>query len=224
MRKDNFIGVLFDHLLEVHDPEPHAAALNMAIDEALLLTARDPTLRLYHWVEPAVSFGYFGKWTEVQRAWPNRDAVRRWTGGGIVPHGDDITYSLIVPSAHPFARLGPLESYRAIHEALAVALGSASLATRAAPKISEACFENAVQHDVVVAGKKIAGAAQRRSKLGLLHQGSIQPVDDVARVARALRKSLAPRVAATPLTPQTMMTAARLVNERYGTRAWLQRR
>jgi hypothetical protein len=119
--------VLFDHLLEVHDPEPHAAALNMAIDEALLRAAREPILRIYRWEQPAVSFGYFGKWAEVQRTWPEREAVRRWTGGGIVPHGDDLTYSLIVPRAHPFALLGPLESYRAIHEALAAALGSASL-------------------------------------------------------------------------------------------------
>jgi lipoate-protein ligase A len=96
---------LFDHLCEVHDPEPHAAALNMAIDEALLRTAREPLLRIYRWARPAVSFGYFGKWADVHRAWPEREAVRRWTGGGIVPHGDDLTYSLIVPREHPFASL-----------------------------------------------------------------------------------------------------------------------
>ncbi|HZJ17913.1 MAG TPA: hypothetical protein VFD27_22870 [Chthoniobacteraceae bacterium] len=215
---------MFDHLLEVHDPEPHAAALNMAIDEALLRAAREPILRIYRWEQPAVSFGYFGKWAEVQRTWPEREAVRRWTGGGIVPHGDDLTYSLIVPREHPFALLGPLESYRAIHEALAAALGSASLATRADPKVSDACFENAVRHDIVVAGRKIAGAAQRRSKPGLLHQGSIQPVSDSDAIARALSGAFARQVEAMPLAHQTWSDASRLVVERYGTREWLQRR
>src|SRR5262245_2042754 len=103
----------------------------MAIDEALLHAAQAPMLRVYRWTRPAVSFGYFGRWTEVERSWPQREAVRRWTGGGIVPHGDDVTYSLIVPRAHPFCTLGPLEGYRAIHEALAAAIGDVSLATRA---------------------------------------------------------------------------------------------
>jgi lipoate-protein ligase A len=216
--------VLFEYLLEVHDPEPHPAALNMAIDEALLRAAQAPMLRIYRWARPAVSFGYFGKWAEVQRAWPDRDAVRRWTGGGIVPHGDDITYSLIVPNTHPFARLGPVESYRAIHEVLAAALGNASLATRADPKISEACFENAVQDDVVLAGRKIAGAAQRRSKRGLLHQGSIQPVSDPGAMARALPGAFARQVEAMPLASETCSDASRLVIDRYGTREWLHRR
>jgi lipoyl(octanoyl) transferase len=141
-----------------------------------------------------------------------------------VPHGDDITYSLMVPRAHPFAMLGPLESYRVIHAALAAALGSASLATRADPKISDACFENAVQYDVVVAGRKVAGAAQRRSKAGLLHQGSIQPVTDPDAMARTLPEALARQVDAMPLTHQTWSDASRLVIERYGTREWLRRR
>jgi len=224
MCEDNFCGVLFDHLLEVLDPDPHSAALNMAIDEALLRAAREPMLRIYRWARPAVSFGYFGKWSEVERAWPERDAVRRWTGGGIVPHGDDVTYSLIVPRGHPVAMLGPLESYRAVHEALAAALGSASLATRADPKISNACFENTVQHDVVLAGKKIAGAAQRRSKFGLLHQGSIQPVGDSVAVARMLREELAQQIETMPLTREIHEDALRLVVERYGRREWSQRR
>jgi len=216
--------VIFDHLLEVLDSDPHAAALNMAIDEALLRSARAPMLRIYRWAGPAVSFGYFGKWADVERAWPERDAVRRWTGGGIVPHGDDVTYSLIVPRTDPFYAFGPVESYRAIHEALAKALGGAALATRVDRKISEACFENAVQDDVLLHGKKVAGAAQRRSNFGLLHQGSIQGAADSAGIARALREMLARRMEPTSLTRQTMSNASRLVTERYGTREWLQRR
>jgi lipoate-protein ligase A len=37
------------------------------------------------------------------------------------------------------------------------------------------CFIGAEKFDVLAGGKKIAGAAQKRNKLGLLVQGSIQP-------------------------------------------------
>ena len=125
---NNVVRVLFEDLLEVLDPEPHSAALNMARDEALVRTATCPVLRCYSWERPAVSFGYFEKWLDVARHWPNRELVRRWTGGGVVPHGDDLTYTLVVPSAHPFLALTPLQSYRAIHAALATVLDSATLA------------------------------------------------------------------------------------------------
>ena len=45
--------MLFEKMTEVLDPEPHGAALNMAIDEALLRTATEPLLRIYRWARPA---------------------------------------------------------------------------------------------------------------------------------------------------------------------------
>ena len=83
--------MIFDELTEVADPEPHDAALNMALDEVLLRRAAGPLLRVYRWARPAVSFGYFGKVADAEAAWPGREMVRRWTGGGIVPHGADVT-------------------------------------------------------------------------------------------------------------------------------------
>ena len=38
------------------------------------------------------------------------------------------------------------------------------------------CFAGYEKFDVLWHGKKIAGAAQRRNKLGLLIQGSVQPI------------------------------------------------
>ena len=58
-------GVIFEELLVVSDETPHAAALNMALDEVLLRAVSVPTLRLYRWASRAVSFGYFGRWPEV---------------------------------------------------------------------------------------------------------------------------------------------------------------
>src|SRR5256885_13539498 len=81
-----------------HDCDSRSAALNMAIDEALLEAATQPTIRFYRWDHSALSFGYFGKFSEVEGHSVECDIVRRWTGGGIVFHGADLTYSIGIPA------------------------------------------------------------------------------------------------------------------------------
>src|SRR6478609_4312388 len=88
---------LFADLTIYHDERPHSGAMNMAIDEALLETVVVPSIRFYRWRSPALSFGYFGRFSDVARYAAQRDLVRRWTGGGIVFHGDDVTYSIVIP-------------------------------------------------------------------------------------------------------------------------------
>lgn len=215
--------MLFDHLLALLDPEPHAAALNMAIDEMLLRTATRPTLRLYRWARPAISFGYFGKWAEAFAAGPDCDLVRRWTGGGIVPHGDDFTFSLIVPRTHPFFAIAPRESYCAIHQCIASALGNATLASTARPPTSAACFQNPVQHDILIAGRKVAGGAQRRTKAGLLHQGSIQEIDHATGLSAALLQLLSASHAPVPLSAEIEEQATILAREKYAGEEWMRR-
>ena len=87
-----------------------------------------------------------------------REIVRRWTGGGVVPHGADLTYSVIIPARHPFFALSSLKIYSDLHEAISVAMKAigveASLADSASPKISENCFANAVRADVISRGPK----------------------------------------------------------------------
>ena len=141
----------------------------------------------------------------------------------MVPHGEDVTYTLIVPRAHSFFALGPLESYRAIHDAVARALGAASLTSVAAPKISDACFANAAKHDVMMAGRKVAGAAQRRTKFGLLHQGSIQPVEDAAGLTAALPGSFAAHIEEMGLNADVSAEAGQLATAKYATDEWLRR-
>src|SRR5215469_15125102 len=95
------------------------AAFNMALDEALLEAMsrlQAPVLRFYGWTEPAASFGYFQKYSSVERATMLRPLVRRPTGGGIVPHDADWTYSFAVPPGHEWHALEAIESYRRIHE------------------------------------------------------------------------------------------------------------
>ena len=218
--------MLFENLREVLDPEPHAAALNMAIDEALLAQASEPLLRLYRWSLPSVSFGYFGKYEEVSAAWPARKLVRRWTGGGVVPHGDDVTYSLLVPAGHAVARQGPLESYQAIHEALAqwfATKGIGASLTTGSPKVSEECFSNPAPHDVLASGQKIAGAAQRRTRSGLLHQGSIQHVPGVDQWRDTLSTAFSSQVETRSISAEDIATAELLVESKYGREDWLRR-
>src|SRR4029077_20752875 len=102
------------HLFE--DTEARGAAENMALDEALFLQATFPVIRSYAWIRPSVSFGYFTPWRSVIERFAERDAVRRWTGGGIVEHGNDFTYSVIFPDQNLATNA---ELYRFIHSALA---------------------------------------------------------------------------------------------------------
>ncbi len=153
-------------------------ALNMALDEALLHTAGErgrPLLRVYRWSAPAVSIGFFQKFSPELA--PGRPIVRRPTGGGLVDHARDATYTVVVPPGHALYRMPTAESYRVIHEAVAAALQRigvpARLAPCCAPERSGVCFAAPVKFDVVADGRKVAGAAQRRLKRGLLHQGSI---------------------------------------------------
>lgn len=214
-------------VLDVYDDaDRHSAPMNMAIDEALLESVRVPSLRFYGWRAPSLSFGYFGRFADVAAEQNGRETVRRWTGGGIVLHGEDLTYSVILP-ARDGAKLPPArEIYEEVHDAIrrALATQAAALARADAPKLSEACFANPVVADVLVEGRKIAGAAQRRTRAGLLHQGSIQyenlPLDFRAAFARELCPSAENRV----LSAELLARAEELARAKYGTAEWLHRR
>ena len=207
--------------------ELHSAAMNMAIDQALLEVARVPSLRFYGWRQPSISFGYFGRYADVADEQPHRDIVRRWTGGGIVFHGDDLTYALVLPADVASGFRSSRVVYAQVHGAINRALGSgisAALATSAAPKISDACFANPVEYDVVLNGRKIAGAAQRRTRVGLLHQGSIQ-CDTLCRSFQdEFAHALCPSFDGKELPSDLLARAAQIAHERYATRDWLHRR
>jgi len=175
---------------------PCAPAFNMALDEALLEAMSrlgKPVLRFYGWTEPAATFGYFQKYAGVERATKLRPLIRRPTGGGIVPHDADWTYSLAFPPGHEWHSLKAEASYRRVHEWIQSAFASLKIETELAPccrksetgnrksEIATACFVGHEKFDLLCQGRKIAGAAQRRNKLGLLIQGSVQPPNSPAR-------------------------------------------
>jgi lipoate-protein ligase A len=181
-------------------------AFNMALDEALLeASARigKPVLRFYGWTEPAATFGYFQKYADVEHVTLLRPLIRRPTGGGIVPHDADWTYSLTFPPGHEWHTFKAVKSYRRVHEWIRSAFAKLNVITELAPDCKKSaqigrsrgdethseknsqrlltssptgqCFIGHVKSDLLWNGKKIAGAAQRRNKLGLLIQGSVQP-------------------------------------------------
>ena len=205
------------------DEPSRSAAMNMAIDEALLEIAALPSVRFYRWDHLALSFGYFGRFADV--AEHKRDSVRRWTGGGIVLHGEDLTYSLIIPASDPAFADSSSSIYENIHCAIQRALGGeAQLVAKAETKISESCFANPVRADVMMNGRKIAGAAQRRTRRGLLQQGSIQHVDLAPDFEMRFAQELASESIARELNGSILDRAREIAAQKYGTDAWLRRR
>ena len=159
-----------------------APAFNMALDEALLEALPrlgQPVLRCYGWTEPAATFGYFQKFAEIERATLLRPLIRRPTGGGLVPHDADWTYSLAFPAGREWYLLRAEESYRRAHEWIQSAFTKLGIPTELAPCCQKSapgqCFVGHEKFDLLWHGRKIAGAAQRRTRAGLLIQGSVQP-------------------------------------------------
>ncbi|SRR6266487_680494 len=240
------IFVELDLYLEV---TPRSAPMNMAIDEALLEYAKSPSIRFYRWDCPAISFGYFGRFADVASYARERDLVRRWTGGGTVFHGDDLTYSIVIPASDPIFAESSMSIYAAVHEAVRDALAAngqrAELATVAAlyerrdqidsaaadrrysilrTSDNGACFANPVHADVLVNDRKVAGAAQRRTRTGLLHQGSIQHVDLGNDLAERFANKLSDKCDEEILDRRVIERARELAAQKYGTETWLCKR
>ena len=199
-----------------------------------------PTIRFYRWRSPALSFGYFGKFSDVAIYAAERDLVRRWTGGGIVFHGDDLTYSIVIPANDPAFDESSIAIYEKIHRALADALngvgeravvaggvdpGGIALSKHAAVSASGYnCFANPVRADVMIDGRKIAGAAQRRTRRGLLQQGSIQGITMKTDLAEKFAQALSANCSEFEINEEVFQRARELAQQKYGTDSWLRRR
>jgi lipoate-protein ligase A len=213
------------------DDTPRPGPLNMGLDEALLSVTDIPILRVYRWDAPWVSIGCFIPCAEAADAFPQRPLVRRWTGGGIVDHASDWTYSLIVPASESLAGMGTAESYRVIHQALVQSFEACGVPARLAdappPGHGGHCFRAPVQADVIDAtSRKIAGGAQRRTRHGLLHQGSVQGVSLPASLAQAFAAALHPHPSHG--APSALVSAGPLAESlsriKYSSPDWLKRR
>jgi lipoate-protein ligase A len=223
---------IFRALDVYHDYTPRSAAMNMAIDEALLDHAALPSIRFYRWHSPALSFGYFGRFRDVAAFASSRDLVRRWTGGGIVFHGNDLTYSITIPGNDAAFAESSILIYEKVHHSLRSVLIAdgerAELATATTPNAqladNKSCFANPVRADVMVDGRKIAGAAQRRTRSGLLHQGSIQGIDLENGLAKRFAQELSANCSECEIDRKVLNRARELAERKYATDAWLRQR
>lgn len=224
-------------LPEIHfwtDPEFRSAARQMALDEALFHWSASTGLaaaRFYHWDAPAVTVGYFHR-PGADHLSPPAGTVRRFTGGGLVEHGEDLTFVLTLPATSGAARATGAERYRRVHEALADSLAGAGfpavLEPAHLPSSPGPCFSHPVAWDLSdpETGRKIGGGAQRRSRGAVMHQGSV-------RLPAALRDPQAGWIVdflhrlaehITPLDTQTCETvsadALEREKSRYGNASW----
>ncbi|HVC09578.1 MAG TPA: hypothetical protein VNH15_06535 [Elusimicrobiota bacterium] len=212
----------------------------MGLDEAVLdLSApQDAVLRFYRWDGPAITFGYGQRRAHAvqlsaARGFLPRPPVRRPTGGGVVFHDGDMTFSLVFP----WNRLSsPLAVYQDLHAALAKALrgsgGPAALWTGQGPEmpLQKACFAAPSPADLVDhAGRKILGGALRKRRGRGLYQASLRqeffsaPRQDLeALVTRALRPLLARPLV--PELPSSWIWAGRTLAEKYRSESWNARR
>ena len=231
------LGMTIFAALDVyHDHTPYSAAMNMAVDEALLERVTVPAIRFYRWQSPALSFGYFGRFADVASYQRERDLVRRWTGGGIVFHGEDLTYSLVIPIGHAAFAESSMSIYERIHRALREALVRIGMCTQlvgselCADRTPQSgvptynCFANPVRADVIIGGRKIAGAAQRRTRCGLLQQGSIQGIDIENGLADRFAQALSINCGNRKLNDEIVKRARELAQQKYGTEIWLRKR
>ncbi|MFN9979784.1 MAG: lipoyl protein ligase domain-containing protein, partial [bacterium] len=145
----------------------------MACDEALGGVAETLVLRTYRWAEPAVTFGYSQRLQNVQNLANGRPVMRRWTGGGTVFHGEELTLGLAIPASGAFTCLSSTQIYQAIHEALLPAirqiLPDAKLVALEDCRCGPVCFESPVAYDIIAGSRKILGGALRRSRQGILY-------------------------------------------------------
>ncbi len=218
---------------------PAAADWNMAMDDLLLQRVAElgrPLLRFYAWSEPAATFGYFQHYTDIA-AWTSlRPLIRRPTGGGLVQHDADWTYSLAFPPSHPWFEFKAAESYKALHDWLRRSFERLGVTTQLAVCCQKEgpgqCFIGSEPFDLLWNGRKIAGAAQRRTRGGLLIQGSVQNLAQACTRAEwqeALRQTapIENRVvewSRMEWDPSWLQAAADLIEIKYASPAYNQKR
>jgi lipoate-protein ligase A len=245
-------------LLIIDDPAP--GPWNMAVDQAILdsVQAGGPAvLRFYRWDRATLSFGYFqGCGERLGHAASSQiPVVRRSSGGGAIVHDCELTYSLSVPVRASVHRQ-TTRIYRLVHDAIIAAADDFGIRLerfadtgRSPTRNSEQpflCFQRRTDDDLILAGYKVVGSAQRRASRAVLQHGSIlieasphapelpgmnqfmaKPIDSTSLVHR-IANQIAERIALQwrPATlPQSVIEAAGGIrDQRFGAESWTFRR
>lgn len=164
----------------IEESGPKSPEWNMEADSKRLENDPSPCLRFYEWEGPSATYGYFLNPSDFFKPDVHLSLARRPTGGGVILHLDDLAFSVIVPASHPFYSLNSLHSYQIINsmviEAIQKVLPLEGLFLQEdLPKAPRGgfCMAKPTKFDLLYEGKKVGGAAQRKTKSGLLHQSSL---------------------------------------------------
>lgn len=213
----------------------------MAADEALC-GCRDAEylLRFFNWSGDGITFGYAQRHGQVEDAASAisgkklPEMVRRPTGGGIVFHEDDITFSFVFPS--PELLFDPHKAYSRLHGAINAkyreygedySLSSEKTKDYSVNSPAMACFSRPVSLDILHNGKKILGGALRKLGNRMLYQGSFQYPGARNRQdfhRRVITEALAGEFGIAwqerPFTPELLARTAELSKNKYHTYEW----
>ena len=229
------------HLVR-YDSPPAPPADQMALDETLLLASPDSTawLRFYTWDAPAITFGFAQRWHAVEPHVPGGNlsrAARRPTGGGIVRHGSDLTFSAGFPAPPVW---NPARLYANLHTRLLRALDSAGISAtlRTAPSANPPapdtpdgplqCFVSPVPMDIMTPDgrQKLLGGALRRASR-VLYQGTLllsPALPDTPALRDSIARAWASFLALPNILPATPPPPSPALLAKYHSPAWLARR
>ncbi|CCB85525.1 lipoyl protein ligase domain-containing protein [Parachlamydia acanthamoebae] len=168
-----------------------SASSNMHRDYELLSqleSIKQPIFHSYEWIGDCATFGHFIQPFDflneqaVNRL--NLNLAKRPTGGGIVFHVSDLAFSALIPASHSAYSVNTLENYAFVNQVVMQAL-RAFMGNQALPQLlpeeplpldassKNFCMAKPTKYDVMLEGRKVGGGAQRRTKHGFLHQGTI---------------------------------------------------
>ena len=158
----------------------------MAVDEFLFRSLGEEAttyLRFYRWDNPTVSIGRSqkaGKVVDLDFCRQNGiEIVRRITGGKLVLHHKEVTYSVCSSDTDIFSHK-LMGSYRLISGALNRGLKGMGIESHLAKETpsgyargASPCFARPARDEIEMNGKKIIGSAQKRTGNKFIQHGSI---------------------------------------------------
>jgi len=159
----------------------------MEADSAMIIRAAAgcPVARVYEWSRPALSFPRSANLAKIRTSWLEESGisvVRRPTGGGILVHGWDLSFSVAVPGKHPAAAGSISAAGRLLASPVLEALCSMGYDVAFREKESPAacghvpgiCFLQRSDLDIMMGKRKVAAFAQRRTSEVIFQHGSVE--------------------------------------------------
>lgn len=224
---------------------------NMAADEAMVRSAADgiASLRFYGWTTATVSLGYFQPC--AVRSADSRLAtlpwVRRPSGGATLVHHHEVTYALALPTGPPWHTA---ESWLTrMHRIISAALAEHGVHAACATPVKHGavlCFQQHACGDLLIAGRKVVGSAQRKYRQALMQHGSIllaqsehtptvpgiretagvtlTPPEVDEAILRALIAETGWALSRASWTESEQLEIGRLIGEKYANSTWNERR